>query len=431
MRSTSNLCLKRTISFCLLASFFALSSIQLKAQTCDPNNYAAGKSVTVSSVPEFAANLTDGIINTDWYTPDEGVIWAYVDLTQSYNLCKVVFKWGIWSAVPPVVVQGSNDASTWTDLGSQPAANNGLHAPDNSYDYASIDISSSTTAYRYVRLYFTNVWAWWHIHEIEIYIKQAPSLPEVSLISPANGTTFAPGANITFVADASVQGATISKVEFYQGTNKLGEDLSSPYQFLWANVLAGDYTIVAKAYDANSQSAVSNPIDIHVVSASAAWSVTGNVGTDANAFLGTTDSKPLIFKTSGIERLRITPDGRIGIKTDKFPADDPEVALAIGGNIQARKLKITQATWADFVFNRNYKLPTLKEVEEYIQKNNHLPAVPSAGEIEKKGLDVGDSQALLMQKIEELTLYMIQMNKDIEKLKRENADLKKQLKNKN
>ncbi len=83
----------------------------------------------------------------------------------------------------------------------------------------------------------------------------------------------------------------------------------------------------------------------------------------------------------------------------------------MNGNIYAKKLKITQAGWPDFVFDSSYHLRPLKEVETFIQKNKHLPELPSANEVERKGIDVGDNQAVLLKKVEELTLYAIEQNK--------------------
>jgi hypothetical protein len=101
--------------------------------------------------------------------------------------------------------------------------------------------------------------------------------------------------------------------------------------------------------------------------------------------------------------------------------------LAVEGTIGARKVKVTQASWADYVFNDGYWLRPLTEVESFIKENKHLPEVPSAKEVEKNGVDVGDNQALLLKKIEELTLYMIQMNRDTEMLKKENNIMKNEL----
>jgi hypothetical protein len=110
--------------------------------------------------------------------------------------------------------------------------------------------------------------------------------------------------------------------------------------------------------------------------------------------------------------------GFVGIGTSVNPAPtDPQLKLAVNGNIYAQKLKITQQGWPDYVFEPTYKLMPLSELEEYIYKNKHLPDVPSAVEVETKGLDLGDNQTILLKKIEELTLYVIELKKEVDELK--------------
>lgn len=76
-------------------------------------------------------------------------------------------------------------------------------------------------------------------------------------------------------------------------------------------------------------------------------------------------------------------------------------------------------TWSDFVFDKDYKLRSLDEVEEFIDTNNHLPELPSTKEIQEEGYSLHDMNVKLLQKVEELTLYIIQLNKEIEGLKKE------------
>jgi hypothetical protein len=93
--------------------------------------------------------------------------------------------------------------------------------------------------------------------------------------------------------------------------------------------------------------------------------------------------------------------------------------LAVNGNIKTRKVKVTQTDWADYVFDSSYQLTPLHAVEKFIQQNKHLPEVPSAAAIKKDGIDLGDNQAVLLKKIEELTLYIIEQDKRIKKLEEE------------
>jgi hypothetical protein len=98
--------------------------------------------------------------------------------------------------------------------------------------------------------------------------------------------------------------------------------------------------------------------------------------------------------------------------------------LSVHGWLQATEVVINAKWWSDFVFAEDYKLPSLAVVEQFIAKNKHLPNVPSEADVLKNGINVTDMQAIQMQKIEELTLYMIQMKKDLNMLQNENIKLK-------
>lgn len=101
-------------------------------------------------------------------------------------------------------------------------------------------------------------------------------------------------------------------------------------------------------------------------------------------------------------------NGNVGIGTST-----PNAKLAVNGNILATKIKVTLEGWPDYVFSPAYKLLTLRQLEEHIKLYQHLPGIPSAEELIKEGLDLGDMQQKQMQKIEELTLYLIEQNKKI------------------
>jgi hypothetical protein len=120
------------------------------------------------------------------------------------------------------------------------------------------------------------------------------------------------------------------------------------------------------------------------------------------------------------EIVNITSNGNVGIGVFI-----PNEKLSVNGNIRAREIKIEQSNWPDYVFTPSYKLMPLHKVEAFIKTNGHLPEVPSAKEVEGKGIEVGANQALLLKKIEELTLYMIELKKENEGLKKEMTDFKK------
>lgn len=125
------------------------------------------------------------------------------------------------------------------------------------------------------------------------------------------------------------------------------------------------------------------------------------------------------------EGIIFTAKGYIGIGVSQ-----PTCALDVAGTIRSKEVKIEATNWADYVFREDYKLPSLKEVEEHIKTNNTLPDIPSEQEVKENGISLGDMQVKLLQKIEELTLYMIKQEKEIEALKEENRIIKEELKNK-
>lgn len=112
------------------------------------------------------------------------------------------------------------------------------------------------------------------------------------------------------------------------------------------------------------------------------------------------------------DRIIISANGNVGIGSGN-PGTNK---LSVDGTIGAKKVKVTQNVWADFVFEPGYALPSLREVEGYILENKHLPGIPTAKEVQEDGLDLGEMNKKLLQKVEELTLYIIEQQKRIEKL---------------
>jgi hypothetical protein len=102
-----------------------------------------------------------------------------------------------------------------------------------------------------------------------------------------------------------------------------------------------------------------------------------------------------------------------------------KLKLFVNGTIGAKEVVVSLTKWADYVFEKNYNLKSLKEVDAYIQANKHLPEVPSEKEVVENGVAMGEMMKIHMKKIEELTLYMIELQKQNEKLAAEVAALKK------
>jgi hypothetical protein len=306
--------------------------------------------------------------------------------------------------------------------------------------------------------------------------------PQVAIALPANGAIISEGANVIINATATETGGTIAKVEFYEDTSKIGEVDTPPYNFTWVGPEPGLYTVTAKATDnvgTISTAAVNIGVQSLNFYWSTTGNI-GNNG-DSN-FIGNVDSVRLGFRTKNIERMSILPTGYVGIgtitpsaqlhttgtvrlagltsdstKTRVLVSDTsgnlfyrsasslgghwqyvngveydsldnvaigtstlpPGYKFAVNGTAIFTKVKVmTAGSWPDYVFAKNYHLPDLQQLEDYLARYRHLPDIASEAEVQKDGIDVGDNQAALLKKVEELTLYLIEENKA---LKAQNA----------
>lgn len=171
--------------------------------------------------------------------------------------------------------------------------------------------------------------------------------------------------------------------------------------------------------------------------------MSGNVGIGTsptpNSLLSITQSNPyndginILFDPANTNNtgvgLRITADNDLR-KAIVVRSEDPNTnsdAFYVYGNgyIVGKALRLTLDGWSDFVFEDNYKLMPLDSLEAFINANNHLPEIPTEEEVKEDGINVGDTEALLLQKIEELTLYIISLNKKVAVLEEEITTLKK------
>ncbi|MCH8331124.1 MAG: hypothetical protein IH946_07060, partial [Bacteroidetes bacterium] len=126
---------------------------------------------------------------------------------------------------------------------------------------------------------------------------------------------------------------------------------------------------------------------------------------------GEAEKAVLVIKRSGLN---------VGIGTSN---PNNAYRLSVNGKVRCKEV-VVEVGWSDFVFAEDYDLRPLSEVDEYICKNNHLPDIPSGQDVENGGLSLGAMQSSMMQKIEELTLYMIDQDKAIKELKAENIQLR-------
>lgn len=134
----------------------------------------------------------------------------------------------------------------------------------------------------------------------------------------------------------------------------------------------------------------------------------------------------MIFRTNdNTEKMRITAGGNVLI--GKTTQGNSTYKLDIDGKARANEI-VVNSTGADFVFEPDYKLPKLSEVKSYIDQNHHLPQIPSAAEMQKNGMGVGELNTKLLQKVEELTLYLIEQKEAAEKQNKAQQEQINQLK---
>ena len=146
------------------------------------------------------------------------------------------------------------------------------------------------------------------------------------------------------------------------------------------------------------------------------WSEGENSYLEANG-----DEKGFVIRSNGGNKILLMSN--VGIGTQ----DTHGYELAVNGNIRSKEIKVEASPWPDYVFTKEHQLPSLIDLESYIKSNNHLPEIPSAKEVESEGVSLGEMNAKLLKKIEEMTLYILDINKQVQSQQQEISELKKQI----
>jgi len=145
-------------------------------------------------------------------------------------------------------------------------------------------------------------------------------------------------------------------------------------------------------------------------------------GTDGKIILKAPNgSEGILFQYNGANKMKIN-NTQVRIDNDlvvdgKIESEEIEVLIVGANSIETKSLKLELNNAADYVFDEGYNLISLTELKNYVKTNNHLPGMPSADEFKENGMDVSEMTNLLLEKIEELTLYTIQLQEEIEALK--------------
>lgn len=144
---------------------------------------------------------------------------------------------------------------------------------------------------------------------------------------------------------------------------------------------------------------------------------TANAGSSQNVTDAQINSMAPKMAINNIGQVRIGSTTPTGTNTDFL--------LSVAGKAVAQSIYVTNpTTWADFVFEPTYRFMSLTELEAYLQRNRHLPSMPSAAQVQAAGYSVSDMDAKLLQSVEELTLQVIALSKEVQQLKAQAATVK-------
>ncbi|MEM8528690.1 MAG: Ig-like domain-containing protein [Bacteroidota bacterium] len=206
--------------------------------------------------------------------------------------------------------------------------------------------------------------------------------PTLSISTPSAGQTFQAGDNLNIAVDASDPDGNIAMVDFRFNDRLSGQDASAPYTWTIANLEVGTHELKVTARDdEGAETTLTMDIIVRPID---------NGEGDTWQYSGST-----AFYEGGF----------VGIGTD-----NPDEMLTVAGIIHSREVVVTVAAGADFVFEKDYELLPLDELAAYLETNKHLPEIAPAKEMEKDGLALSEFNIQLLQKVEELTLYTIELH---------------------
>lgn len=220
----------------------------------------------------------------------------------------------------------------------------------------------------------------------------------------------------TYLASVSHNNSNLWREAGRVNSNGFGSSGSAGHNFtIDFNTQYGNPRIRIRAI--NTLGDLASPLTVNVkvrsINANSIWTALNVTGNDltVNKLLPMTNDWSLYvgnpYKTDGAQiAIKAIENGNVGIGIA-----NPDSKLSVNGNIRAKEIKVETANWPDYVFTDAYKLPALADIEKHIKEKGHLPEIQSAVEVEKNGVDLGEMNARLLKKIEELTLYVIQENK--------------------
>ena len=231
--------------------------------------------------------------------------------------------------------------------------------------------------------------------------------------------TFRPSSTVLVGSDVNGLGI-ISEVDIRFTTGGLTDGSQKMVINSGGNVGIGELNPVARLHAVGS--IFSNAARTNTI-------FSGNIGANNANFVGTegywalrtaTDNSfnlDVFNSSTPVTAIKVVQNGNVSIGT----TDPNSFKLAVGGKIGASEVVVTlERPWPDYVFETDHKLLSLSELEVFIKANKHLPELPTAEEVKESGVSLGEMNAILLKKLEELTLYVIQQNQNIEEIRMTN-----------
>ncbi len=262
----------------------------------------------------------------------------------------------------------------------------------------------------------------------ELSAQRIPKLTGAPITGTSNSNIIDNGSSV--VIGAQSQASPVSGEYFSIQNNTNGYNILRMYNNstagnaasgFYATSSSGTLNLFSMSSAFSSSTTLSNPM-------LRAGTSLVNTGTSNGLYIGTTSNSQVSLWTNNTQRVFVHGNGGVVIGDSLSVKMPVGYRLYVPGGILTEKLKVAvlnSADWADYVFEKNYHLKPLEEVSQYVCENKHLPGVPSAQELAQNGgFDVVKMDAKLLEKIEELTLYMIELSKQNALLKEEIEELK-------
>ena len=242
------------------------------------------------------------------------------------------------------------------------------------------------------------------------YIVSSINTDAQSLALVGNNLTISNGNTIVLPTFVEVDGSVTNELQTLSqaGNTVTLSNGGGSFTMPTTSIIAGTNTTVS------GNGSASTPFQINAIDTSiyANNGIINQATTTGNNRVVDMNNRNIWFNTT-----TSSTNGKIYLgSTSVYPNSTGNYKLFVEGGIMTEKIKValrSTANWADYVFDKNYKLMSLLELEKYISTNKHLPGIESANELTKNGIDVTDMQSKQMAKIEELTLYIINQNKTL------------------